>query len=76
MSSTTTITPNKKNTCMIPIGDGKLIQLHVPLSIGTLQWGTTPVDNRIINSKGCITETTTRQIMHELCLGKVSRLRA
>ena len=54
------------------MGDGKLIQLKFTLSIGTLQWGTAPVDRQLINSKGCISEKIACQIMHGLCLMNVT----
>jgi hypothetical protein len=34
------------------------IVLKVPLAIGTLQWGTTWVDDHLINSKGVLQEDT------------------
>jgi len=57
---------------MIPLGTGDLLNLRVPLCVGTLQWGTTPIDHYLINSKGCIAETTAREIMYELRLGNVT----
>jgi aryl-alcohol dehydrogenase-like predicted oxidoreductase len=39
------------------------IQLKVPLAIGTLQWGTTWIDDKIINSKGVLEESTCREIV-------------
>lgn len=42
---------------------GDELVLEVPLAIGTLQWGTTPVDQAIINPKGVISETEARQIV-------------
>lgn len=42
-----------------------LLGLQVPLAVGTLQWGTTPVDQYMINSKGCITENEAAQIVQD-----------
>lgn len=47
---TTTTTTEATKTAQDILG------LKVPLAVGTLQWGTTPVDQRLINSKGCISE--------------------
>mmetsp|Transcript_20035 Transcript_20035/g.49700 ORF Transcript_20035/g.49700 Transcript_20035/m.49700 type:complete len:169 (+) Transcript_20035:80-586(+) len=41
------------------------IELKVPLVIGTLQWGTTVIDDKFINSKGVITEKAAQQIVEE-----------
>jgi len=38
------------------------IELQIPLAIGTLQWGTTWVDDKLINSKGCLSEDTSKEI--------------
>jgi len=46
--------------------------LKLPLAVGTLQWGTTSVDERIINSKGVISETEARQIVHAFSEGGVT----
>ena len=32
------------------------IELKVPLAVGTLQWGTTWIDDKVINSGGVLTE--------------------
>ena len=34
----------------------EILNLKAPLAVGTLQWGTTPIDQNLINSKGCISE--------------------
>lgn len=39
--------------------------LKVPLAVGTLQWGTTPVDDSIINANGVISETEASKIVAE-----------
>jgi len=39
------------------------IELNVSLAIGTLQWGTTWVDDHIINSKGVLQEETCQEII-------------
>jgi len=39
--------------------------LKVPLAIGTLQWGTTPIDHKIINPRGVISEAQAQQIVQE-----------
>mmetsp|Transcript_63780 Transcript_63780/g.152087 ORF Transcript_63780/g.152087 Transcript_63780/m.152087 type:complete len:347 (+) Transcript_63780:74-1114(+) len=41
---------------------GAGLTLSLPLSVGTLQWGTTAIDNSVINAKGCITDATAHQI--------------
>ena len=46
-----------------PIDLGAGLVLQLPLAIGTLQWGTTWVDNAIINSKGCISEAEAEAIV-------------
>eukprot|EP00040_Diaphanoeca_grandis_P027465 m.156408 g.156408 ORF g.156408 m.156408 type:complete len:361 (+) comp30992_c0_seq2:280-1362(+) len=55
---------------MIHLGAG--LRVSVPLSLGTLQWGTTPIDERYINSKGCIKESTAQEITNEFCDAKVT----
>ena len=35
----------------------EILNLSAPLAVGTLQWGTTPIDHKVINSKGCISES-------------------
>lgn len=41
--------------------------LNVPLAIGTLQWGTTLFDHKVINSKGgCLSDETCRDIVNEI----------
>jgi aryl-alcohol dehydrogenase-like predicted oxidoreductase len=37
--------------------------LKVPLAIGTLQWGTTWIDDKIVNRTGCITEEMCESIV-------------
>ena len=37
--------------------------LQTPLAIGTLQWGTTILDHKLINSKGVISETDASEII-------------
>ncbi|GKY98708.1 hypothetical protein MPSEU_000827100 [Mayamaea pseudoterrestris] len=44
----------------------KEITLKVPLAIGTLQWGTTWIDDKLINGKGVLSESTCRDIV-KLC---------
>jgi aryl-alcohol dehydrogenase-like predicted oxidoreductase len=39
------------------------VVLSVPLALGTLQWGTTWIDDKVINSKGVLTEETVQEIM-------------
>lgn len=46
--------------------------LQVPLAVGTLQWGTTPVDEHIINSKGVISESEAREIVDTFLEGGVT----
>jgi pyridoxine 4-dehydrogenase len=43
----------------------EILGLKVPLAVGTLQWGTTPVDSKIINSKGCISESEAALIVRD-----------
>ena len=45
---------------------GAGLYLSVPMSVGTLQWGTTPFDHYLINPKGCISESTALEIVQEL----------
>lgn len=42
-----------------------ILGLKVPLAVGTLQWGTTPVDQKMINSKGCISEGEAAMIFRD-----------
>lgn len=42
-----------------------LENLASPLAIGTLQWGTTPIDNSVINPHGVISESEAQQIISE-----------
>ena len=46
--------------------------LKVPLAVGTLQWGTTYVDEHIINSKGVISESEARNIVTTFAGGGVT----
>ena len=46
-----------------PIDLGAGLVLQLPLAVGTLQWGTTWVDDAIINSKGCISEAEAEAIV-------------
>mmetsp|Transcript_33187 Transcript_33187/g.88117 ORF Transcript_33187/g.88117 Transcript_33187/m.88117 type:complete len:356 (-) Transcript_33187:38-1105(-) len=55
---------------MTELGAG--LSIAVPLSIGTLQWGTTPIDQHMINPNGCITEHTALEIVEELRKNKVT----
>ena len=55
---------------MIEVGAG--LSLAVPLSVGTLQWGTTPLDQYLINPNGCINERTCLEIAEELCRSHVT----
>ncbi len=48
-----------------PIDLGADLTLELPLAVGTLQWGTTWVDNALINSKGCISEAEAEKICAE-----------
>jgi len=48
-----------------PIDLGAGLTLELPLAIGTLQWGTTWVDDFIINSKGCISEAEAKAIVSQ-----------
>ena len=48
-----------------PIDLGAGLVLQLPLAVGTLQWGTTWVDNAIINSKGCISEDEAEAIVSQ-----------
>jgi len=50
---------SNKTTTLLP---GK-IELKVPLAIGTLQWGTTWVDDKIINHKGALDDGTCADIL-------------
>ena len=49
-----------------------LDNLSSPLAIGTLQWGTTPVDNSLINPHGVISETDARGIVAKAMLAGVT----
>lgn len=40
-----------------------ILKLKAPLAIGTLQWGTTWIDDKVINHKGVITEETCQEIL-------------
>ena len=51
---------------MAPQDSSEILGLKVPLAVGTLQWGTTPVDHYIINSKGCISEREAALIVQDL----------
>ena len=51
---------------------GAGLVLDLPLSVGTLQWGTTPIDQKLINSKGCISETECKAIFSEFCSSGVT----
>ena len=42
-----------------------ILKLKVPLAVGTLQWGTTPIDQLIINPKGCISEAEAANIIKD-----------
>lgn len=65
----TTISTTKKK---ILLGTGE-IELKVPLAIGTLQWGTTWVDDKIINSgKGVLKEETCQGIVQIMTHNQVS----
>ena len=57
---------------VMPIELGAGLTLSVPLSIGTLQWGTTIIDQYLVNPNGCIQESTAAQIMEELSIHNVS----
>lgn len=63
-SNTSSPSSNRK---LIALGnDSDLnLTLQVPLAIGTLQWGTTLVDQQLINPRGCISETEARAIVQE-----------
>lgn len=56
-----TLTVTNPNDSLILLKDN--IVLNCPLAIGTLQWGTTWVDDKLINSKGCLREATTQEIV-------------
>lgn len=53
----TTATNNKQ------ISLGGVLPLQVPLAIGTLQWGTTWLDDKIINRTGVLSESTCQHIV-------------
>ena len=55
-------TPNAQEP---KISSHEVLQLKVPLAVGTLQWGTTPIDDRLINAKGCITESDAALIVRD-----------
>jgi pyridoxine 4-dehydrogenase len=55
-----TITMTSDNSLTLLPGK---INLSVPLAIGTLQWGTTWVDDKLINSRGCISESVAKEIV-------------
>jgi len=42
----------------------ELLHLKVPLAVGTLQWGTTPID-KVVNAKGCISEQEAASIVQD-----------
>lgn len=46
--------------------------LQVPLAVGSLQWGTTPVDDHKFNSKGVLSETEARHIVDGFTEGGVT----
>jgi myo-inositol catabolism protein IolS len=48
-----------KTTTLVP----NSVVLNVPLAVGTLQWGTTWIDDKVINSKGVLTEETVQDIV-------------
>ena len=53
---------------MIGLSERKVVfmgdlKLSVPLAIGTLQWGTTIIDQKIINRTGVLSESTCEQIV-------------
>jgi aryl-alcohol dehydrogenase-like predicted oxidoreductase len=45
--------------CLVP----QAVELRVPLAIGTLQWGTTWIDDKLVNSKGVLEEETVQEIL-------------
>lgn len=57
MSSTSS---KKPLTCLVP----QQVELQVPLAIGTLQWGTTWIDQTLINARG---GALPEQTVQELC---------
>ena len=50
---------------------GSRFELASPLAIGTLQWGTTWLDDKVVNSKGVLSDETCRQIL-EVSKGTVT----
>ncbi|CAB9504954.1 Uncharacterized oxidoreductase At1g06690, chloroplastic [Seminavis robusta] len=65
-AATTTTTETEKNKDVVePKSSQQILNLQVPLAVGTLQWGTTPIDQSIINSKGCITESEVALIVRD-----------
>lgn len=53
----------------ISLGD---LKLPVPLAIGTLQWGTTWIDQKIINRTGVLSESTCAEIVDIMNVSKVT----
>jgi aryl-alcohol dehydrogenase-like predicted oxidoreductase len=51
---------------VVQIDLGAGLSLAVPLSIGTLQWGTTLLDQYLVNPNGCIEENMAFEITDEL----------
>jgi len=60
--SLSTSSPSKGPVLLQEKGQ-RIIELKIPLAIGTLQWGTTWVDDKLINSQGCLAEETVRDII-------------
>ena len=55
-----------------PVKLGAGLELSLPLAVGTLQWGTTWVDQRLINSKGVISENEAKAIVNDFRAAGVS----
>lgn len=63
--------PNQ-STESVPGIQQTLDSLSVPLAIGTLQWGTTLIDQSLINPNGVISETDAKAIVDILSNGGVT----
>lgn len=61
--TTTTTAVEEKTKQKTP--SQEILNLKVPLAVGTLQWGTTPIDDHLINPKGCISESDAALIVRD-----------
>jgi aryl-alcohol dehydrogenase-like predicted oxidoreductase len=66
--ATATSSDNKDEQSLSTVLLKDKIELQVPLAIGTLQWGTTWIDDKIINHSGVLKEETCKEIV-SICDG-------